>query len=331
VWKKAINEVSYKSKLIRAQRLINIRIAKAYRTVSNEALCILKGLTPIGIKIEKAVQFYEFIRGNTKKEALFDRDMGVKYWHHPAETMAFLTENKEETSAIQIFTEGSKSEQGVGAGIVIFRLGNLIKGLKYRLNKRCTNNQAEQLTILRALEHTENMQTEDKTATIYTDSRMTQDSLKNNNIHTFLIEEIRRKLTEMGKIKWKIQFCWVKAHVGVQGNELADTLAKEAATNADIIECYKKVPKSVVISELEGISVEKWQREWDQTTKGEITKEYFLVVADRLKMKISITQNFTTMFTGHGNISSYLHRFKIIESPICPCGTTNQTIDHLLF
>jgi len=40
----------------------------------------------------------------------------------------------------------------------------------------------------------------------------------------------------MEKINWKIQLSWVKAHVGIQGNELADTLAKEAATNSDIIE-----------------------------------------------------------------------------------------------
>jgi len=59
----------------------------------------------------------------------------------------------------------------------------------------------------------------------------------------------------MVKIKWKIQFCWVKAHAGIQGNEIADTFAREAATNADIIECYKNVPKSVVLSELGGISV----------------------------------------------------------------------------
>jgi len=135
----------------------------------------------------------------------------------------------------------------------------------------------------------------------------------------------------LGKINWKIKFCWVKTQVGIRGNELADTLAKEAATNEDITECYQKVPKSVVTSELEGISVEKWQREWDQTTKGRTTKEYFPVVAERLKMKINITQNFTSMVKGHGNIRSNLHRFKIIETPIYPCGTKDQTIDHLLF
>jgi hypothetical protein len=184
---------------------------------------------------------------------------------------------------------------------------------------------------LRALEYAENIQTEDKTATIYTDSRMTLDSLKNSNIHTFLIEEIRRKMMEMGKMNWNIHLCWVKAHVGIQGNELADTLAKEAATDEDITECYRRVPKSVVKIELCSKSVEKWQMEWGKTTKGKITKEYVTVVAERLKMKLNITQNFTCMVTGHGNIRSYLHRFKIIDTPICPCGTTDQTIEHLLY
>jgi len=93
----------------------------------------------------------------------------------------------------------------------------------------------------------------------------------------------------LGTTNWRIQFSWVQAHVGIQGNEFADTLAREAATNADLIDGYKKVPKSVVIS------VETWQQEWNLTTRGEITKEYFPVVADRLNMNINITPNLTTI------------------------------------
>jgi hypothetical protein len=121
VWRKA----SYKSKLVRVQRLINIKIAKAYRTVSNDALCILTGLTPIAIKIQEASQFYQLTKGNRRDYVLVDRDMGVKYWHHPAEMIIFLTESNEAAGLIQIFTDGSESEQGVGAGIAIFRSGNV--------------------------------------------------------------------------------------------------------------------------------------------------------------------------------------------------------------
>jgi len=49
-------------------------------------------------------------------------------------------------------------------------------------------NIASQLAILRAVGYTENLQTEDKTATIYTESQMTLGLLKNSKIHTFLIE-----------------------------------------------------------------------------------------------------------------------------------------------
>ena len=52
---------------------------------------------------------------------------------------------------------------------------------------------------------------------------MTLDSLKNNTNHTYLIKEIRKKLAEMGTTNWAIEFCWVKTHVGIQGNELTDT------------------------------------------------------------------------------------------------------------
>jgi len=87
---------------------------------------------------------------------------------------------------------------------------------------------------------------------------MALDSLKIGNIRKYFIEETRRELTEMGKTNWKVQFKCVKAHVGKQGNELADTLGNETTTNVDIKECYKEAKKCVVISELVETIVDNW-------------------------------------------------------------------------
>jgi hypothetical protein len=69
-------------------------------------------------------------------------------------------------------------------------------------------------------------------------------------------------------------------------------------------------------------SIEKWQQQWDNTTTGLVTKEVFPNIKNRLKMKINLSRNFTAMVTTRGKTRSYLHRFKIIESPECPWPKT---------
>jgi ribonuclease HI len=61
-----------------------------------------------------------------------------------------------------VYTDGSKSEKGVGSGMAIFKHSNLKDTMKYRLNDRCSNNQAEQLAILKALEKIQNLDTSKK-------------------------------------------------------------------------------------------------------------------------------------------------------------------------
>jgi ribonuclease HI len=63
--------------------------------------------------------------------------------------------NDYEDKTVQIFTDGNKSEQGVGAGVAIFMGTELVSQLKYRLDNTCSNNQAEQLAIVKALEFLE--------------------------------------------------------------------------------------------------------------------------------------------------------------------------------
>jgi len=48
-------------------------------------------------------------------------------------------------------------------------------------------------------------------------------------------------------------------------------------------------------------------------------------------LRINPTPNFTAIVTGHGNIKTYLHKFKIIENPTCPCNKEDQTVDHTIY
>ena len=109
----------------------NIKIAKSYRTVSKEALCALTRLIPITIKIEEASQYHHIISGGGKKITKVETRMGTKYWLHLAETIIFLSEETKDTSAVHIYSDGSKSEKGVGADIEIYMSVDIINTLKY--------------------------------------------------------------------------------------------------------------------------------------------------------------------------------------------------------
>jgi hypothetical protein len=121
----------------------------------------------------------------------------------------------------------------------------------------------------------------------------------------------------------------VKAHVGLYGNETADRLLEEATQNYYVT--YSRIPKSAIKKETKGESIRKWQSEWEETTKGAITKEFFPSVERRLAVNLHLNPNVTTIKSGYGNIRSYLHRLKLIDSPDCPCKQDIQTLDHLIF
>jgi len=112
-----------------------------------------------------------------------------------------------EDASVHAFTDGSKHDQGVTSGAGIFKGREMVAKLKLKLDNRCSNNQAEQLAILKALEAIESLNRHSinpRTATIVTDSLVSLDSLHNPNNHAFLVKEIRKKAASLDRSEWKI-------------------------------------------------------------------------------------------------------------------------------
>jgi ribonuclease HI len=324
VWIDAMKYEYNKRKYIRIQRLINIQSAKAFRTTSNEALCILTGITLIIIKTEEAVRLYNArkIRGSQTQE--IDYIVEHKNWPHPADGAIDIEEEETKNSTVLAVL--------VGSGTVIFIGNKIATQIKSRLDSKCSNNQAEQIALINALEAVATLNIPENsphTAMVCMDSRITLDSLQNPRNHAYLIEEIRKRVATLQESNWKINFSWVKAHVGIPGNETADKLAKAAARSRLINITFSRIPISSINHDIQIDSIKRWQKEWQNCTKALTTKLFFPSVEGRLKEKIRITQNVAAMLTGHGKTRAYLHRFKIRDNAHCVCQQGDQTIDHL--
>ncbi|GBO46366.1 hypothetical protein AVEN_207690-1 [Araneus ventricosus] len=64
----------------------------------------------------------------------------------------------------------------------------------------------------------------------------------------------------------RIRLGWVKTHIGIKSNEIADTLAKEA--NTDGIPVSFPFPKSFLNNQLLELSLLRWQAEWNNGETG---------------------------------------------------------------
>ena len=64
-----------------------------------------------------------------------------------------------------------------------------------------------------------------------------------------------------------IKFCWIPSHVGIRGNDLADTKAKHALGNNEPINY--KFPQSDYIPKIKLYIRKKWQQRWDYKHNNE--------------------------------------------------------------
>jgi len=86
LWTECLKNKHNAIKLKRVQRLINIKIVRAYRTTCHETLCVLTGMTPILIDLGSQAKIYHNARGNEKSEQ-YDAPKQYSQWNHPADAI----------------------------------------------------------------------------------------------------------------------------------------------------------------------------------------------------------------------------------------------------
>lgn len=80
------------------------------------------------------------------------------------------------------------------------------------------------------------------------------------------------------------------------------------------------------------VSLEKWQSRWDESPKGRWTHKIIPNIKCWLERKHGETNYFLTQFlSGHGGYRSYLYRFGLDESPMCPCCNVLENPEHVVF
>jgi hypothetical protein len=131
---------------------------------------VVATVPPIGLVIEDKVSRYKIQhnpeydlplpvkewpnptrRWNERITLLTDRETELKNWPNPADEVKTTEEKGYEQRTKLVYTNGDKNEHGVGSGLAIFVQQKLPVQLQFRLGIRCSNNQAEQLAIVKAL------------------------------------------------------------------------------------------------------------------------------------------------------------------------------------
>jgi ribonuclease HI len=202
------------SKLQQIQRSFLIFITKAYKTVSHEALSAIAGIMPI----ELAVHLYKDKRaistGNPtnavvtelKKAEIPTKIRGI----HPKDNHVCVELSGSEGNAnVKIYTDGSKTENHVGASMVAVKDSTEIHINTQRLSITCTVFQVELYRISMAVDWIQGQGKKTSSYAINVDSKAALLAIANRHTTHPLDIATRLKTTEL-RNSTSITFHWVK-------------------------------------------------------------------------------------------------------------------------
>ncbi|GBN61632.1 hypothetical protein AVEN_76392-1 [Araneus ventricosus] len=227
-------------------------------------------------------------------------------WIHPSSIRKVQWDSGSYSSELAIFTDGSKLDGGVGAAFHVID-GQHKQDFQYRLEGHNSVFQAELSALQQALLW-KRAHRPTQHCHVYTDSMSTLKVLQKFQPNNNLVEEVRALVDET------VSLHWVKAHIGIAGNEAAD----KAATKKPTIDIHLQLSERSFKTRCKQLLLEHWQSMWEdeENTKGRFT---FSILPEVSKSRCIHSRNISQAATNHGFCPYYFRRFNI-KTCTCRCG-----------
>ena len=142
-----------------------------------------------------------------------------------------------------------------------------------------------------------------------------------------------KKISSLKSKGWNLEIVWTTRYSEVQGNEVADRLAKEAAMEAKDLGEETSIVTVQDVKRHARVSIRyKWQQRWDI---GESGRDFylckpFLKSNPRLDYRnIKLYKQVLQLRTGYSKLSDYRHKLGQVESRFCESGQI-ETVQHYL-
>ena len=242
------------------------------------------------------------------------------------------------TKSLDIYTDGSKVTNANYVGSACY-----VPQLKIEICKSIDNNASIYTAECIAIELAMNvaLQHYDQDIFIFSDSLSVLQTLNNIEVSTTTnryIFNIRKKYEIFLKKhpNSKIQFFWLPSHRGIEGNEMADTLAKNGTKKN--YPNFSKIPFTDFYEKIQKLTYASTERQL--TSQGQIKgKKYFNMSYNKsrkpwfhnkkLKRETIVTIN--RIRADHYNLAESLAKINVVNSPLCNCNKEVQNINHILW
>ncbi|GBN86949.1 hypothetical protein AVEN_168616-1 [Araneus ventricosus] len=254
-----------RTKATSIQRQVLLALSGAFRTTSTKALQVCCGTEPIDLVLDMEVAWYALKHHQEDVSFFGTLFEGSKMEHfspslvHPGLLTPVHWDGQQPDAPLSIFTDGSKLDGRVGAAFVVHH-NNSVEEHRYRLSDHCSVFQAETVALQQALKW-KKQNAPNEGCHIFSDSMSVLMSLQNHLLKSNQVQLTRQLLDA------SVSLHWVKAHIGIAGNEEADRAAK-AATQKEGVDVHLGIPERSMKRMLKEGLMAYWQTNWDSRDEG---------------------------------------------------------------